>query len=67
MGLWKSLGFDAWLGETRELDELYMEKREIEYAIKSKDHGWESTKTRFDYVMSQIKKLEAKGVVSNCK
>lgn len=66
MGLWKKLGFEAWLGETRELDELYMEKKEIEYAIKVKDHGWEATKTRYDYVVSEIERLERKGVQRSC-
>lgn len=60
MGWKEALGISSFVGAKRELAELKFEKQEIEHAIEVKDHGWEATGKRLDYVNKQIAEYEEK-------
>jgi len=60
MGLKKLLGYSAFLGNRRRLDELLGQKREYEYAIKHKQRDWEDCQRCMPSIDREIAEVRAK-------
>ena len=56
----KMLGFSAWLGNRRRLDELLGQKREYEYAVEHKQRDWKECQEYLPLIDQEIERLREK-------
>ena len=60
MGLKKLLGYSAFLGNRRRLDELLGQKREYESAVKLKQRDWQECQRCLPSIYAEIAEVRAK-------
>ena len=60
MNFKRMLGYSAWLGNRRRLDELLGQKREYEYAVKHKQRDWKDCEKCLPSIYEEIVKVREK-------
>ena len=60
MGLKRMLGYSAWLGNRRRLDELLGQRREYEYLIEKKIRDWKECEKCLPSIYDEIVQVREK-------